>query len=93
MNPQGFAEFAAQASALGYHETLERIWPPNAVVEDHVHAFAAKAVVVRGEMWLTVGTETRHLLPGGEFELAPGVVHSERYGVEGAAYWVARRNG
>jgi hypothetical protein len=43
-------------------------------------------------MWLTVGSETRHLLPGDEFELAAAARHAERYGHTGAAFWLARRN-
>ena len=35
---------------------------------------------------------TRHLLAGDTFELDAHVPHAERYGAEGAAYWVARRN-
>ncbi len=43
-------------------------------------------------MWLTVDDQTQHLLPGDRFELEHGTPHSERYGSEGATYWVARRN-
>ena len=43
-------------------------------------------------MWLTVDTQTRHLRPGDRFDLAHDVPHAERYGSEGATYWVARRN-
>jgi hypothetical protein len=31
-------------------------------------------------------------VPSDTFELAPQVVHAERYGSDGATYWVARRN-
>jgi SAM-dependent methyltransferase len=57
-----------------------------------VHPFAVKALVVRGEMWLSVGADTRHLRAGDAFELDREVPHAERYGPDGAAYWVARRN-
>ena len=43
-------------------------------------------------MWLTVAGQTRHLHPGDRFELDAHVPHDERYGPEGATYWVARRN-
>jgi quercetin dioxygenase-like cupin family protein len=43
-------------------------------------------------MWLTVGAETRHLRPGDVFELERDAPHAERYGVDGATYWVARRH-
>ncbi|MBL0151309.1 MAG: AraC family transcriptional regulator [Ideonella sp.] len=54
--------------------------------------FDVKALVVDGQLWLTVGKSTRHLRAGDDFELARDIEHSERYGVEGATYWVARRN-
>lgn len=88
-----FDDFSAQAKARGFDEVLERTWAPSTVLEDHTHAFGVDAIVVRGEMWLTVGDETRHLLPGDTFALARDVPHAERYGTAGATYWVARRNG
>jgi quercetin dioxygenase-like cupin family protein len=62
------------------------------VLDVHGHPFAVKALVVRGEMWLTVGDDTRHLRAGDTFELGREVLHAERYGSEGASYWVARRH-
>jgi hypothetical protein len=44
-------------------------------------------------MWLTVGTETQHLVAGDRFTLDREVPHSERYGAQGAIFWVARQNG
>ena len=70
---------------------VERTWPPLTVLDTHTHSFAVEALVVQGEMWLTVGDNTRHLLPGDTFELEREVPHAERYGSEGATYWVARR--
>ena len=87
-----FDEFKALALAEGFDEVLERSWPADAVLDTHTHPFALKARVVRGEMWLTVGTETRHLRPGETFALEREVPHAERYDSEGATYWVARRN-
>jgi hypothetical protein len=86
-----YEAFEADARTLGFSEVLERNWPPDTVLERHTHPFDVKALVVRGEMWLTVGDHTRHLVPGDAFELDRNVPHSERYGSEGAAYWVARR--
>jgi len=93
VTPTSFAQFEASAKAQGFDEALERRWEPLTVLDTHSHPFAAQATVVQGEMWLTVNGETQHLLPGDGFELAPGVPHSERYGNEGATYWVARRAG
>ncbi len=93
MNQFTFSAFEASVKAQGFDEVLERQWKPLAVVGLHTHPFAAKALVVGGEMWLTVGERTRHLLAGDTFELDAEVPHSERYGSEGATFWVARRGG
>jgi len=87
-----FEAFAAEARAQGFDEVLERTWPPSTVLGSHTHPFALRARVVQGEMWLTVGNDERHLVPGDEFALDRDVPHTERYGAEGATYWVARRN-
>jgi len=87
-----FEAFGASARAQGFDEVLERRWQPGAVLDTHAHAFVAKALVVQGDMWLRVGEQTRHLRPGDTFELERHVPHDERYGDEGATYWVARRN-
>lgn len=92
MNDVTFSEFEADARAQGFDEVIERNWQPGQVLDDHSHPFAVKALVVRGEMWLTVGDQTRQLRAGDRFELDRAVPHSERYGSEGATYWVARRN-
>jgi quercetin dioxygenase-like cupin family protein len=87
-----FAEFEVAERTRGCSEVLARSWQPNQVVGDHTHPFDARALVVAGEMWLTVAGETQHLRVGDRFELAAGTPHSERYGAEGATYWVARTN-
>ncbi len=89
---QDFDSFAAQWRAAGFDEVVERKWPPSKVLDSHQHPFSVHALVVQGEMWLRCGDDTKHLLPGDTFELARDVVHDERYGPEGATYWVARRN-
>jgi len=92
MNTTTFAAFEADALAAGFDEVLERRWAPDTVLDAHTHAFGVEAVVTQGEMWLSCEGSTRHLLPGDAFTLAPEVPHAERYGPEGATYWVARRN-
>lgn len=87
-----FDAFANSMRQQGFDQVLERVWKPLTTIDEHTHPFDAKAVVVSGEMWLTVNGRTKHLLPGGTFELPANLPHSERYGAEGAIYWVARRN-
>ena len=85
-----WAEFEAVARTRGCDEVMVRDWSPHEVVPTHSHPFAAEALVVAGEMWLTRNTDVEHLKPGGTFVLAPGEPHDERYGPDGATYWVAR---
>jgi len=92
MSGHDFAAFQAEALAEGFDEVLERVWAPGTVLAEHTHPFEVKAVLVQGEMHLEVGAETRHLRPGDTFTLPAGLPHAERYGPEGASYWVARRN-
>lgn len=87
-----FEQFAAQARARGFDEVLERRWEPGTVLDTHTHPFSVEALVVQGEMWLSVGGTTQHLRPGDPFVLDAHVPHAERYGEHGATYWVARRN-
>jgi hypothetical protein len=90
--PSSFEAFRREALAAGCDEALVREWRPGTVVETHSHPFDAEAIMVQGEMWLTEGEHTRHLTRGGTFRLAAGTPHAERYGAEGATYWVGRRS-
>ena len=92
MAPTDFTTYAAQARAEGFDEVLERSWPPDTVLDTHTHPFALKALVIAGEMWLTVDGQTQHLRSGDAFSLDREIPHAERYGAAGASYWVARRN-
>ena len=87
-----FEAFSAEQRAAGCDEVVERQWTPDTVIDTHTHSFTASALVVQGEMWLTVGASTQHLKPGDRFEVEAGTPHAERYGPEGAIYWVGRRN-
>jgi hypothetical protein len=92
--PVDFAHFEQDARARGCDEVTERHWAPDTLLDTHSHPFAVDALVVQGEMWLSWGegeqAVTRHLRPGERFVLAREVPHAERYGPEGATYWVAR---
>jgi hypothetical protein len=92
MNGTDFKAFERDALASGYDEALERRWEPNTQLDTHSHPFDAEAVVVQGEMWLTCRGTMRHLCRGDTFKIERGEAHEERYGCEGATYWVARRN-
>lgn len=87
-----FEAFQAGAIAAGFDQATLRAWAPDTVVETHTHPFDAEAVVVQGEMWLSGEEGSRRLGPGDTFVLPRGTPHAERYGHEGATYWVARRS-
>jgi hypothetical protein len=89
---EDFLRFEAAERAIGCSEVMARAWEPDVVQDTHTHPFHARALVVQGEMWLTVDGQTRHLRPGDRFDLAAGQPHAERYGRQGATYWVARTN-
>ena len=92
MNLPSFEAFKNEAMAQGFDEVIERVWSPSTVVQPHAHRFAVRALVVQGEMWLMVGDDERHLLPGDEFKLDRDTSHAERYGEQGATLWAARRH-
>lgn len=80
-----FEEFSSESRGQGFETVVERTRGQGAAVVDlHSHDFVAKALIVRGEMWLTVDGVTLHLTLGHAFQLASGVPHSGRYGREGA---------
>jgi quercetin dioxygenase-like cupin family protein len=93
MNRVTFEAFEAEARAQGFDEIVERKWDPDTVVQPHTHPFSVRALIVQGEMWLSIGNDVRRLGPGDEFTLDREVAHAERYGAEGATYWAARRRG
>jgi len=92
MNLLSFDQFKQESLAAGFDEVVEREWAPHTVLDTHTHPFAVQAVLTRGEMWLTMNGQTQHLSPGSTFQLDRDVPHDERYGADGAAYWVARKN-
>ena len=48
--------------------------------------------MVRGELVLNCGGQESRLSAGQSFELPRHTPHEERYGPQGATFWVARRN-
>jgi hypothetical protein len=86
-----FAQFEADWQARGYPDCIERVWEPGFNTGVHTHPFDVKAQVQSGEFWLTVGDQVRHVKTGEWFELDRNVPHAERYGLDGAVFWVARR--
>lgn len=91
MSMPTFTEFESNALAQGFDQVVERTWPPGQVVDTHTHPFDVQALVVQGQFTLTYEGKTLNLKAGQTFTLARGIPHEERYGPQGATYWVARR--
>ncbi|MBL8382121.1 MAG: cupin domain-containing protein [Burkholderiales bacterium] len=85
-----FEEFSAAVRSKGFDQVLVREWQAGHATPEHDHPFDVSALVVRGEFWLTVDGAVRHLRAGDTFEVARGTRHTERYGPEGATFWVGR---
>jgi quercetin dioxygenase-like cupin family protein len=93
MNTMTFDEYKQTQLRKGFDEVTERAYGPNATADTHTHPFSVEALVVKGEMWLACGDDTRHLKEGDTFAMNREVPHSERYGSDGAVYWAARKYG
>jgi quercetin dioxygenase-like cupin family protein len=92
MEPTSFEVFERDARADGFDEVTQRTWQPDTVLPEHTHPFDVYAAIIQGELWLSCGGNTRHIAPGETFSLPKDTPHSERYGSQGANYWVARRH-
>ena len=57
MNTSSFQAFERQARADGFDEVLPREWQPDTVVPEHTPPFDACAVLMEGEMRLTVAAK------------------------------------
>ncbi|MFZ6772129.1 cupin domain-containing protein [Undibacterium sp. SXout7W] len=87
-----FETFKDEKLRLGFDEVLVRHWEPDTENKMHSHPFDTDAVVVQGEYWLTMGGQIRHLKTGDAFKVPRNIMHSEKYGHEGAVFWAARKN-
>lgn len=92
MTDLNFEAFKNQSLAAGFDEVVERQWDANVLFDTHTHPFDVQAIVIKGDMWLTHDGQTQHLKAGSRFTLARNIPHAEKYGEQGATYWVARRN-
>lgn len=83
--------FTEQLRQEGFAEitTVER--EPGGGLGDHAHPFEAKALIVAGEITITVDGQSTIYCSGEIFHLASGVQHEECYGPAGVRYLVGRR--
>lgn len=85
------AAFEASLRQSGTAEIVRVERPAGEGLDSHTHPFAATALVLQGDITLTVdGVVTRYDV-GDVFELAADEPHEERYGSDGVTYLVGRR--
>ena len=84
-------DFEATLRQDGFTELLARQQPPGYFLGDHQHAFDARALVIQGDITLTVAGLASAYPLGTVFELTAGTLHQEQAGPEGVTYLVGRR--
>lgn len=89
---QTLEAFTADALQEGFDEVLVREWAPHHETPTHQHPFDVRALMVRGEFWLTLNDQVLHLLPGDSFRVPRNTPHAEKFGPHGATFWAARAN-
>ena len=84
-------QFTAELRRAGFEQFVEVEWPANGSLDEHSHPFESRALILSGEITLSVaGRETRY--GSGEiFHLPHGTMHKERYGPSGVRYLVGRK--
>jgi len=84
-------QFTTELRRAGFEQFVEVEWPANGSLDEHSHPFESRALILCGEIILTVeGRETRYGV-GEVFQLAHGALHKERYGPAGVRYLVGRK--
>jgi quercetin dioxygenase-like cupin family protein len=85
------ATFEADLKRDGFAEIDTRSLPPGQVNALHSHPFEVKAMVLEGEITLTVDGTDRSYRSGDVFTMASGCQHAEHVGGSGVSYLVGRK--
>ena len=83
--------FEEQLKAEGYPEIRFNQYQPNQHNPEHEHPFDVHALVLEGEITLTVAGKATRYGVGDEFTMAAGCRHIEDIGPRGVRYIVGRR--
>lgn len=85
-------DFTARLRQDGFAEVATRSLPPGQVVPLHSHPFEVRALVVDGEITLTVDASRRTYRAGDVFQMARACEHVEHVGDAGVTYVVGRKH-
>jgi quercetin dioxygenase-like cupin family protein len=88
MNTTQFIEMLQQE---GYPEAVEVRQAPNGFLNDHIHSFAVKALVLDGSIEIVTQGNSKTYLAGDVFQLAFEQLHAESYGPAGVIYLASRK--
>jgi len=80
LHDDGFSEIEQKSVAAGTHN------------DEHAHSFDARALVLQGEIALTVAGDSRTFREGDVFTMPAGCHHIEDVGPAGVSYVVGRRH-
>jgi quercetin dioxygenase-like cupin family protein len=83
--------FESTLAAEGYRDVETKALPSTYRAREHSHAFDVRALVLDGEITLTVNGDTRSYRAGDVFTMAAGCAHAESVGPDGVRYLVGRR--
>lgn len=86
------ARFEADLVSDGYDRIETRSLPAGTCTSEHDHPFAVRALVVEGEITITIGGAARTYAAGDVFAVAGGCRHAEQIGAAGVTYVVGRRD-
>jgi quercetin dioxygenase-like cupin family protein len=85
-------EFEARLKAEGYDEIRTNGLEPKRHNAEHSHPFDVLALVLEGDITLTVDGKPRKYAVGDQFTMQAGCRHVEDAGPQGVKYLVGRRN-
>jgi quercetin dioxygenase-like cupin family protein len=83
--------FEARLRNEGFPEIRTNQLAPGCHNDEHSHPFDVLALVLEGDITLTVDGKARRYCPGDEFAMKAGCRHVEDVGAKGVRYLVGRR--
>jgi Cupin domain len=86
-----YLNFVNALSAEGFAEPVKVNREANGFLDSHTHPFEAKALILEGEIKISVADEERVYRAGDVFHLMENTAHCEYYGPSGVSYLVGRK--
>jgi quercetin dioxygenase-like cupin family protein len=88
MNQQEFEQLMQKEG----FETVVVERPANGSLDLHTHPFAARALILDGEITIVAEGRTQHCRSGDTFALDANIPHTEVYGPTGVRYIAGRKH-